>query len=58
MVDWWMDNGPPVYIAVAGYLGLIKDKNSRKDKGSNTLANTGDLNELARMFQGNGGMIQ
>lgn len=51
MLDHWELNGPPVYIAVAAYLGLIKeDKKSSKDYG--------DLDDLAAMFAGSGGMIQ
>lgn len=48
MQDWWVENGPPVYMAVAGYLGLIKTRS--KDYGN--------LEELARMFEGSGGLIQ
>ena len=40
--------GPPVYISVAGYMGLIKEKSKPK---------SGDMNELARMFASTGGMI-
>jgi hypothetical protein len=52
MLDWWADNGPPVYISVAAYLGLIKtgsDSSSAKEPG--------DLNDLVKMA-GAGGMIQ
>lgn len=49
MNDWWSENGPPVYIAVAGYLGLIKEPEGSKP--------VGDLNELAKLA-GAGGMIQ
>lgn len=48
MNEWWEENGPPVYIAVAAYMGLIKDTGSSKE--------TGDLNELAKLA-GAGGMI-
>lgn len=50
MLDWWNENGPPVYISVAAYLGIIKDSTG-KDKP------VGDLNELAKLA-GAGGMIQ
>lgn len=42
MQDWWKANGPPVYMAVAAYLGLIKD----------TSKEYGDLGELFDMFPG------
>jgi hypothetical protein len=48
MLEWWSENGPPVYIAVAAYLGIIKDPAEKK---------VGDLNELAKLA-GPGGMIQ
>jgi hypothetical protein len=47
MIKHWKTNGPPVYMAVAGYLGLIKPE-----------AKTGSLDELARSFMGTGGFIQ
>jgi len=50
MVEWWSDNGPPVYVSVAGYLGLIKKKNKGKNQQSS------DLSELLKMA-GAGGMI-
>lgn len=57
MVEHWKTSGPPVYMAVAGYLGLIKvDK--KASPGSDGPQQYGDLNELARMFEGTGGMIQ
>ena len=48
MVDWWTSHGPPVYVSVAGYLGLIKPKKDKKK---------GNLHELAKMFAGKGGII-
>lgn len=57
MVEHWKTNGPPVYMAVAGYLGLIKtDKKATSSGGSSQ--EYGNLEELARMFEGTGGMIQ
>lgn len=54
MVEHWKLNGPPVYMAVAGYLGLIKeDKRRPKDESK-----YGSLEELANMFSNSGGMIQ
>lgn len=49
MIKWWSDNGPPVYVSVAGYLGLIKKKKKKSQS-------PGDLNELLKMA-GAGGMI-
>lgn len=54
MLEHWKLNGPPVYIAVAGYLGLIKpeagvDKQKREE--------VGNLNDLLGMATSNG-MIQ
>lgn len=49
MVDWWEQNGPPVYISAASYLGLVKPKK----KGSQA---PGNLNELLKLA-GPGGMI-
>ena len=48
MLDWWLENGPPVYVSAASYLGLIKPKSSKEAPG--------DLNELAKLA-GAGGMI-
>ncbi len=47
MVKHWEESGPPVYMSVAGYLGLIKD--GKKSYG--------DLEELEREFAGAGGII-
>jgi hypothetical protein len=52
MIDWWTENGPPVYVSVAGYLGLIKKKKSKSGK----TVGSGNLNDLLKMA-GNGGMI-
>lgn len=41
MQKWWTDNGPPVYMAVAGYLGLIKKPEPKK----------GTMADLAAMFR-------
>ena len=49
MIEWWSENGPPVYVSVAGYLGLIKKKKKKNQA-------PGDLNELLKMA-GAGGMI-
>lgn len=55
MLEWWAENGPPVYVAAAAYLGLIKSKPK-----AGTPAKGGhkgdDLNELLKMA-GSGGMI-
>jgi len=50
MQKHWRLNGPPVYMAVAGYLGLIKE-----DKKAST--EYGSLDELAAMFGSTGGEI-
>lgn len=57
MLDWWKESGPPVYIAAAGYLGLIKPSSSTP-KATNTAEKkeTGDLRELLKMA-GPGGMF-
>lgn len=50
MLTHWGKYGPPVYMSVAGYLGLIKeDKKASKEYGS--------LDELAAMFGSTGGEI-
>lgn len=46
----WRANGPPVYMSVAGYLGLIKE-----DKKAST--EYGSLDELEKMFGSTGGEI-
>lgn len=58
MVDWWEHNGPPVYVAAAGYLGLLKPKSSKaKDKSGKPIKqDTGNLNDLLKMA-GPGGMF-
>jgi len=50
MIEHWKRHGPPVYMSVAGYLGLIKEETKGKPKG-------GNLDELARMFASTGGKI-
>ena len=57
MLDWWEQNGPPVYMSVAAYLGLY-DKKKTSQKKSAKSGKSGDLNQLAAMFAGTGGMIQ
>lgn len=52
MMEWWSENGPPVYVAAAAYLGLIKPASKKSSK-----AETGDLGDLLKMA-GPGGMIQ
>lgn len=67
MVDHWEAYGPPVYMAVASYLGL--NKGTKKDSsldvpkvsaGTATeeeVSKYGNLNELAALFGGSGGRI-
>lgn len=58
MTDWWSNNGPPVYIAAAGYLGLIKPSSKQTKNGKPVAAKqeTGNLNDLLKMA-GPGGMF-
>lgn len=56
MVDHWKHNGPPVYMAVAGYLGLIKPEKERP--GATEEQKYGNLDDLEQMFAGTGGLIQ
>lgn len=51
MTSWWEQNGPPVYVAAAAYLGLIKTK-----KKSSKSQEPGDLDDLLKLA-GPGGMI-
>lgn len=53
MVKWWEENGPPVYVAAAAYLGLIKPK---KKSSTGKADDAGNLNELLKLA-GPGGMI-
>lgn len=50
MLDHWKYNGPPVHMSVAAYLGLVKERPEE--------VKVGNLNDLAAMFSGSGGMIQ
>lgn len=56
MVDWWEENGPPAYVGVASYLGLIKPK-KKTGKAPNTPGKENNLEELANRFRATGGMI-
>lgn len=60
MQDHWEHNGPPVYIAVAGYLGLIKKrpKTIRIDKKTGGQEMTGNWDDLFSQFSAAGGIIQ
>lgn len=53
MMENWKLNGPPVYIAVAGYLGLIKPEAGMEEKPKEI----GNLNDLLKSAGANG-MIQ
>lgn len=54
MLDHWEDFGPPVYITAAAYLGLTgKGKTAEKADEEKY----GNLEELAAMFSGTGGVI-
>lgn len=56
MVDHWEAFGPPVYISVAGYLGLGKGRKKPGDKSSSS--KYGNLEDLVSMFGSTGGVIQ
>lgn len=49
MLKWWEENGPPVYITAASYLGLVKPKKKASQ-------DTGNLNDLLKMA-GPGGIF-
>lgn len=55
MLEHWKLNGPPVYIAVAGYLGLIKPEAGVEKE--NRPPEVGNLNDLLSLA-GKNGMIQ
>ena len=63
MVEHWQRSGLPTYMAVSGYLGLIKpDKDApavvnRDAAPGSDEAKYGNLDELAAMFADSGGMI-
>lgn len=56
MVEHWKHNGPPVYMSVAGYLGLIKPASQRP--GASPEEKYGNLEDLEKLFAGTGGVIQ
>lgn len=61
MQDHWEHNGPPVYIAVAGYLGLIKKRKptvKKIDKTTGLQEMTGNWDDLYSQFSAAGGIIQ
>lgn len=55
MQDHWKYSGPPVYMSVAGYLGLIKDR-PKKPNQKKTM--TGSWDDLITQFSAAGGTIQ
>lgn len=61
MTDHWKKFGPPVYISVAGYLGLTgKNKTGSKPQPGNPFGKTGetgDLEDLANFLSGTGGVL-
>lgn len=57
MQEHWEAFGPPVYIAVAGYLKLAKGETAATRRGDEP-QQTGNLDELVQMFSGTGGVIQ
>ncbi len=59
-----MQNGPPVYMSVAGYMGLIKKQSSPNPSGPPPSSSRereeqkyGNLEELEAMFSSTGGVI-
>lgn len=57
MLDHWEEFGPPVYITAAAYLGLGKSGGPDGKSGQTDEEKYGNLEELAAMFQGTGGVI-
>jgi hypothetical protein len=62
MIDHWAEQGPPVYVSVAAYLGFSGKKAEPpvkvvdgKPVKTTTSTKTGDLNQLASMFAKSGG---
>lgn len=55
MIDHWLKNGPPVYISVAGYLGIVNKKRPGS-KAKTKAEEPGNLEDLLKMA-GPGGMI-
>lgn len=60
MQDHWEHNGPPVYISVAGYLGLIKKRKpaTKVNKTTGKQEMTGNWDDLFSQFSAAGGIIQ
>lgn len=57
MQEHWKYDGPPVYIAVAAYLGMIKKRPGAKTADGKT-SMTGSWDQLLASFSGTGGVIQ
>ncbi|USN16578.1 hypothetical protein POLEWNIK_00520 [Brevundimonas phage vB_BpoS-Polewnik] len=60
MQDHWLHNGPPTYMSVAGYLGLIKKRPSatKIDKVTGKQEMTGNWDDLFSQFTAAGGTVQ
>ena len=58
MQDHWTKYGPPVYIAVAGYLGLVKPEQKKAEPpvDASSDANFQALEALERQLSGTGGV--
>jgi len=56
MQDHWKYNGPPVYMAVAHYLGMVHERPKKTIDGRTPM--TGDWDQLLAQFSGTGGVIQ
>lgn len=56
MQDHWKYNGPPVYIAVAHYLGMVQKRPRKTTEGRASM--TGSWDQLVAQFSGTGGVIQ
>lgn len=47
--EHWAKYGPPVYIAVAAYLGLISTDDKPKPKSSKPIGHKGEAGDLASL---------
>lgn len=66
MVEHWKKFGPPVYIAAAGYLGLMGKEETKGQEGNGAQmaskpigksGERGNLNDLAQLLSGSGGVL-
>jgi hypothetical protein len=57
MKDHWAEFGPPAYVAIAMYMGLIKPGQKRKNFQGDKKEEPGNFDELIAMFANTGGVI-